>query len=149
MCIPKRLAFFRKLPLLLIFCAVLSCQTLATASQPQVSKVEPPNWWTGFVSPVMVLLYGDNLEDAKISVSYPGVKIEKIQLQSDGKHAFVWLNIAKTAKPGTVTLTVKTSVGFHDRIIAVVAATSSGWTVPGRYTRRRDLPHHARSLRRR
>jgi glycosidase len=107
MCIPKRLAFFRKLPLRLIFCAVLSCQTLATASQPQVSKVEPPNWWTGFVSPVMVLLYGDNLEDAKISVSYPGVKIGKIQLQSDGKHAFVWLNIAKTAKPGTATLTVK------------------------------------------
>ena len=40
----------------------------APAGRRQVTKVEPPNWWTNFVSPVMVLLYGENLSDAKISV---------------------------------------------------------------------------------
>jgi glycosidase len=88
--------------------AVLSC---SVAAQPSISKVEPPNWWTGFVSPVMVLLYGENLNDAKFSVSFPGVKIEKIQLQRDGKHAFVWLGIAKSAKPGMVNLAVTTPAG--------------------------------------
>src|SRR5271166_6544702 len=83
----------------------------APADSPQITKIEPPNWWTDFVSPVMVLLYGENLNDAKFSVSYPGVKIEKTQLQPDGKHAFVWLGIAKNAKPGTVDLTLKTSTG--------------------------------------
>src|SRR5271166_4213500 len=83
----------------------------APADSPQITKIEPPNWWTNFVSPVMVLLYGENLNDAKFSVSYPGVKIEKTQLQPDGKHAFVWLSIAKNAKPGIVNLAVKTEAG--------------------------------------
>jgi neopullulanase len=83
----------------------------SVAAQPTVTKVEPPNWWTGFVSPVMVLLYGENLADAKISVAYPGVRIDKTQLQPDGKHAFVWLTITKSAKPGNIPLTLKTSDG--------------------------------------
>ncbi|MFZ1134084.1 MAG: alpha-amylase family glycosyl hydrolase [Candidatus Korobacteraceae bacterium] len=92
--------------------AVLSLNVAAVPSgSPQVSKVEPPNWWTGFVSPVMVLLYGENLSDAKVAVSYPGVKIEKTQMQPDGKHAFLWLSIAKNAKPGTVNLSLKTTSG--------------------------------------
>ena len=90
---------------------VLATISLCAAAQPRVTRIEPPNWWTGFVSPVMVLLYGENLQDAKISVSYPGVKVEKIQLQPDGKHAFVWLDIAKGAKPGNVALTLKTRQG--------------------------------------
>src|SRR5271169_6541330 len=81
------------------------------ANQPQITKIEPPNWWTGFVSPVMVLLYGENLSDAKFSVSYPGVKIEKSQLQSDGKHAFVWLSIGRNAKSGRVELSTRTTGG--------------------------------------
>src|SRR6516165_9139319 len=32
---------------------------LSAAAQPSVTKIEPPNWWTGFTSPVMVLLYGE------------------------------------------------------------------------------------------
>jgi glycosidase len=92
----------------------------APAGTPQISKVEPPNWWTNFVSPVMVLLYGENLGGAKISVSHPGVKIEKTLLQPDGKHAFVWLNIAKNAKPGNVTLSVKTLDGATSAAIALL-----------------------------
>jgi glycosidase len=84
---------------------------LLAAQAPQVNKVEPPNWWTSFESPVMVLLYGENLNTAWISVSYPGVKIQKSQLQPDGKHAFVWLAVAKGTKPGSVNLTVKTASG--------------------------------------
>jgi glycosidase len=84
---------------------------LLAAQAPQVNKVEPPNWWTSFESPVMVLLYAENLNNARISVSYPGVKIQKSQLQPDGKHAFVWLAVAKGTKPGSVNLTVKTASG--------------------------------------
>jgi neopullulanase len=95
------------------FAAVLiaTAFSLSAAAQPQITKVEPPNWWTGFVSPVMVLLYGEGLADAKISVSYPGVKVQKTQMQPDGKHAFVWLDIAKTAKPGNVAIGLQTSKG--------------------------------------
>lgn len=78
---------------------------------PQVTKVEPPNWWANYVSPVMVLLYGNGLDGANITVKYPGVSVQKMQAQPDGKHAFVWLDIAKDAKPGTVKLSVQTSSG--------------------------------------
>ena len=92
--------------------AVLSASSLAArVGPPQISKVEPPNWWAHFVSPVVVLLYGENLQVAKISVSYPGVRVEKTQLQPEGKHALVWLSIAKNTKPGNVRLMVKTAAG--------------------------------------
>ena len=106
----------------------------APVGPPQISKVEPPNWWTDFVSPVMVLLYGENLSDAKISVSYPGVKIEKTQLQPDGKHAFVWLSIAKNAKPGNVTLTVKTATGATLRLSRSCTSAAAG-PLSGRHPR--------------
>jgi glycosidase len=59
----------------------------------------------------MVLVYGDNLRDAKISVGYPGLSIQKTQVQPDGKHAFVWLAISPKSKPGTATIQVKTAGG--------------------------------------
>jgi neopullulanase len=94
--------------------------SIFAATAPQIIKVEPPNWWTSFVSPVMVLLYGENLNDAKISITYPGVKIQKMQLQPDGKHAFIWLNIAKNAKPGSVNLTIKTASGDATAALALL-----------------------------
>lgn len=81
------------------------------AQVPQISKVEPPNWWADYVSPVMVLIYGDNLATAKLSVNYAGVTVQKTQIQWDGKHAFVRLAVSPKAKPGTATIHAKTSSG--------------------------------------
>lgn len=99
---------------------ILFSASFLAAQTPQISKVEPPNWWTNFVSPVMVLLYGENLSDAKISVTYPGVKIQKTQVQPDGKHAFVWLSIANNAKAGSVNLNVKTASGATTAALALL-----------------------------
>jgi glycosidase len=82
-----------------------------------VTKVEPPNWWTGYVSPVMLLVYGENLNGAQIAVDYPGVAIGKIQLEPDGKHAFVWLNVDGAAKPGTAAIHLKTESGEATAIL--------------------------------
>jgi len=106
-------------PLAAIFIAV--ALAFSAAAQPKITKVEPPNWWTGFVSPVMVLLYGENLTDGTISVSYPGVKIRKTQLQPDGKHAFLWLNIAKSAKPGNVAIRLKSGTGDATATLQLLA----------------------------
>jgi neopullulanase len=91
-------------------CVLLIC-SICLAQHPKITKVEPPNWWADYDSSVMVLLYGDSLANAKISISYPGVDIQKTQLQPDGKHAFIWLNISPRAKPGTPTIRVKTATG--------------------------------------
>jgi len=105
----------------LLVLLIVATISLCAVAQPQVTKVEPPNWWTGFVSPLMVLLYGENLQNAKVSVSYAGVKIHKTQLQPDRRHAFVWLDIGKNAKPGKVTLTLKTAQGTTAATLPLLA----------------------------
>ena len=49
------------------------------------------------------------------------MKIDKTELQPDGKHAFVWLNVAKSAKPGTVALTLKTAQGTTTATLSLLA----------------------------
>ncbi len=91
---------------------VVTCSAVALPGNgPAVSKVEPPNWWTNYSSPVMVLLYGDNLNAASITVDYPGVTIDKFQTEPDGTHAFVWLKLDANAQPGTVAMRVKNANG--------------------------------------
>jgi neopullulanase len=104
-----RLLPVRSASWLALFLIVLAA--ISSAQVPQISKVEPPNWWANYESPVMVLLYGENLPGAKISVSYPGVTIQKTQVQPDGKHAFVWLDISPKSKPGTAMIRMKTPSG--------------------------------------
>ena len=101
--ISSRLRLFAALLLVLI-------SSLCVA-QPQVTKVEPPDWWAGYVSPVMLLLYGNGLSQANITVNYPGITVQKVDAQPDGKHAFVWLDIANNANPGTVKLSIHTESG--------------------------------------
>jgi neopullulanase len=91
---------------------------------PHVTKVEPPNWWTSYVSPLMVLLYGEHLDQAEITVHDAGVKINKIEREADGKHAFVWLEIGAKAKPGVVNLRVKNSQGETTAALTLAARSS-------------------------
>ena len=90
---------------------VLAFSLPVSALPPHVSKVEPPNWWTGFQPNVMVLLYGDNLAGANISVDYPGTSVTKVQTQPDGNHAFVWLRLKPKTRAGDVSIKVKTPSG--------------------------------------
>ncbi len=79
--------------------------------EPHVSKIEPPNWWAGFQPTVMVLLYGENLAGAKITVNDPGVSVTRSEAQPDGKHAFVWLKMDSKAGPRDVIIRVRTVDG--------------------------------------
>lgn len=105
----------RALPLFLLLL------TSICSAQPQVTKVEPPNWWTDYVSPVMVLLYGDGLAQANITVNYSGVSVQKVEAQPDGKHAFAWLDVAKEAKPGVVEMAIHSPAGDTSAKLTLLA----------------------------
>jgi 1,4-alpha-glucan branching enzyme len=98
--------------------------SLAAGDAPHISKVEPPSWWADYVSPVMILLYGENLAGADVSVDYPGVHVDKIQTQPDGKHAFVWLSLGQGIQPGNAVLRVKTSAGETSANLPLLARPS-------------------------
>ncbi len=125
--------------ILLLLTAALSLP----ADPPAISKVEPPNWWAGFQPSVMLLLYGENLADAHVSVNYSGVSVTKVQAQPDGKHVFVWLRLDTKTRPGDLGIKVKTAYGAAAATSAAAGARIAKRKVPGNHARRCRLPHHA------
>lgn len=80
------------------------------AAGPKISKIEPPNWWLGLSSP-MIMFTGENLEQARISTSAPGVRISRTEPGRNGHYFFAWLEIGKNAAPGEIPLTIATQNG--------------------------------------
>ena len=64
--------------------------------------VYPTNWWVGMKNPkVQIMLHGENIGMfTKFSITYPGVKVEKISKAESKNYVFLDLNIAATTKPG-------------------------------------------------
>ena len=84
---------------------------------PRITKLDPPNWWTGFTRKVEVLAAGANLQGATAACSYPGVTVTRSQATAGGRYLFIDLDVAAHALPGNATLRVRgpsgeTSVGF-------------------------------------
>ena len=92
------------------FCivAVLISSTAEAAPQqdagaaPVVTKVEPPNWWIGLTSEVMLLLSGHDLEATKVSCNLPTLLVSRTEASAGGDYLFVWLKIGSETKSGTV-----------------------------------------------
>src|SRR5579864_5643882 len=82
--------------------AFLLVIALSAAAQqgagPKITKVEPPNWWTGLPDP-MVLFTGDNLEHASVSTPAAGIRVRRTQPGRNGHYLFVWLKISKSLPP--------------------------------------------------
>ena len=73
----------------------------------QVSKVEPPMWWSGMHNTnVMVTLYGENLAD--YAVASNDLTITDVVRLENNNYLFVYLDFA-AAKPGTYQLVLEHS----------------------------------------
>lgn len=81
----------------------LTFSQLAQASA--VKRIEPLSWWTGMANPqVQLLIYGDNISQHEITVSYPGVRLLQTDRVENNNYLFVTLLIDKSAAPGQVNL---------------------------------------------
>lgn len=77
------------------------------AAQARIERVEPPNWWVGLQSDLMLLVTGESLEHASVSVEYPGVRSLRARSQPGGHYLFLWLEVSDNANPGSVPLTIQ------------------------------------------
>lgn len=91
---------------------------------PRITKVEPPNWWTGLPGP-MLLLRGENLSSAQVRVSDPDVRVEKTAAGAGDNYLFVWLSFAARLQPRTIDIQIETPGG----------STRLGWPVIPRLSR--------------
>ncbi len=83
----------------------------ATGAAPRITKIEPPNWWTGLTPEVMLLLSGENLDGATVSCDTPGVTITKSKVTAAGRYLFIWAAISRGATVGTAKFHVKAATG--------------------------------------
>ncbi len=107
----------RILPLLLLLLLSAACR----AQEPQVTKVEPPNWWVGHtVNPVRLLLRGKHLVGAQVTTSGAGLHASNLKTNRAGTSLFCDLTISPQAVPGARTLTIVTPQGKTTAVFDVL-----------------------------
>ena len=83
---------------------ILSSMTIQAATK--IDHIEPENWYVGMKnSSLQLMVYGKNIRDSRVSVDYPGVKIDSLVRLDSPNYLFVYLNLSG-AKPGNMVLNI-------------------------------------------
>ncbi|TDO22941.1 glycoside hydrolase family 13 protein [Pedobacter duraquae] len=88
----------------LLFLAVIFL--FSSAAAITINRIEPANWWVGMKkTEFQILVYGPNIGNAKVSISYPGVTLTTAAKVENPNYVFLYVNVAKSAKAGNVPVT--------------------------------------------
>ncbi|HVG16109.1 MAG TPA: glycoside hydrolase family 13 protein [Chitinophagaceae bacterium] len=72
------------------------------AQLPELERVEPMSWWTGMKNNrLQLLVHGQGIAQKKLAISYPGVKLIKVNKVENPNYLFIDLEITASAKPGS------------------------------------------------
>ena len=83
---------------------ILSSMTMQAATK--IDHIEPESWYVGMKnSSLQLMVYGKNIRDSRVSVDYPGVKIDSLVRLDSPNYLFVYLNLSG-AKPGNMVLNI-------------------------------------------
>lgn len=90
--------------ILISLALILSSMTMQAATK--IDHIEPENWYVGMKnSSLQLMVYGKNIRDSRVSVDYPGVKIDSLVRLDSPNYLFVYLNLSGT-KPGNMVLNI-------------------------------------------
>ena len=96
----------------MLVCAAARLFALPPEVSPEVSKVEPPNWWIGHsINPVRLLIHGRGLAGARVSADGADLRIGPARVSAAGTYLFADVAIARDARPGPRRLHIKTASG--------------------------------------
>ncbi|HUR10440.1 MAG TPA: alpha-amylase family glycosyl hydrolase [Flavitalea sp.] len=91
---------------------IVSLPLFTLGSPFALQGIYPTHWWVGMKNPkVQLMIYGFNGSDVQISISYPGVRVEKITRAKNSNYHFVDLYITSAAKPGKMSIRFSTAEG--------------------------------------
>ncbi len=80
---------------------------VGSAQQMSVSRVEPPNWWTGMkMHQIQLMITGENLSGITARSRSPQVRVTHVYRTPNPSYAFVDIDIAKDALEGFHLLTL-------------------------------------------
>ena len=67
----------------------------------KLERIEPMFWFTGMHNPkLQLLVHGENIANSTVSLTYPGVKLVKVNKVENPNYLFLDLTIAPSAKAG-------------------------------------------------
>ena len=82
--------------------------SLTITAQPNIQRIEPPNWWVGMQSSsLQLMVYGNGINGLLPEIDYEGVKIDKVIQVKNKNYLFIDLEIADYTEPGTFTILFK------------------------------------------
>ena len=107
--------------LIRVLCISLWLSVSVAAQAPEIFKVDPPSWWTSSsVNPVRLLIYGRNLQNARVEVQ--GLRIINTPKINDrGTYIFADVFVPPNVRPGPRSITVTTSRGSSSYSFEVLA----------------------------
>ena len=80
--------------------------SLTTYAAMNISKIDPPCWFTGMNNPeLQLMVYGEGIGQASVSVNYPGVSLSSIVKLESNNYLLVYLHLDKEVKPGKMPIT--------------------------------------------
>jgi glycosidase len=80
-----------------------------SAQAPTIDKIEPPDWWAAMPAP-MLLIKGQNLAEARFTLSDHSLKIQRTAISANGHYAQLWL-VAAPLRPETISIRVHSGTG--------------------------------------
>lgn len=92
----------------LIFAFMMSVfgGTAFAAKAPVVDRVEPTCWFVGMGDPsLQLMVYGDNISSADVTVDYPGVQLSNIVRVESPNYLLVYLHLDKDVQAGELPIT--------------------------------------------
>ncbi|MBI3792803.1 MAG: cyclomaltodextrinase N-terminal domain-containing protein, partial [Gemmatimonadetes bacterium] len=105
---------------LAVLVALLVASRAAAAQVPTITRLEPPNWWTGHsLNPVRVLVRGTHLTGATVTCGALTCGTPKVN--AAGTAAFVDVMIPRTLAPGAQPIALRTAAGSATATFAVNA----------------------------
>ncbi|MBR2232082.1 MAG: cyclomaltodextrinase N-terminal domain-containing protein [Prevotella sp.] len=79
---------------------------MSAATQVKVTRIDPTDWYVGLKNPTLQLMvYGQNVRNAEVSVDYPNVRIDSIARLDSPNYLLIYLNL-NGAQPGEMTLKI-------------------------------------------
>ncbi|MEI7736820.1 MAG: glycoside hydrolase family 13 protein [Ferruginibacter sp.] len=89
--------------------AILFSSLSCLAQYNDAYKCYPANWWAGMkLNKIQLMLHGDAIGNADgYTITYPGIKVEKVTKAENVNYAFVDISIAPNTQPGIVKIIPK------------------------------------------
>ena len=90
----------------IIFSLALFLSAMTSLASTNIDRIEPANWFVGMKnSSLQLMVYGKNIRNSRVSVDYPGVKIDSLVRLDSPDYLLVYLNVGG-AKPGEMMLNI-------------------------------------------